>query len=115
MNQWAHFERAQNVATKAKLNKEIYQCKCGCTWFEQIRTNQFVSEQHIIPGQNVPPLNGEDIFLLRCVRCGSMTEPKVMLNNPTSGAEKKYLEAIADITEPMAEDVVKKDAVQDTK
>jgi hypothetical protein len=110
MNQWANFERSQNAASKAQLNKEIYECKCGCTWFEQLKVNQFVSEQQIIPGQNVPPLNGEDFFVLKCARCSALTEPQIMLNNPTRGTEKKYLEAIADISEPLEEP---KDEVQD--
>jgi hypothetical protein len=101
MNQWANFERSQ----------EIYECKCGCTWFEQLQVNQFVSENQIVPGQKVPPLNGEDFYLLKCVKCSALTEPRAMLNNPTSGSEKKYIEVMTDLTAVEEE----ADEVQDTE
>jgi hypothetical protein len=113
MNQWANFERSQNAAAKAQLNKEIYECNCGCTWFEQLQVNQFVSENQIVPGQKVPPLNGEDFYLLKCVKCSALTEPRTMLNNPTSGSEKKYIEVMSDLTAPTSEEVATEDAVQD--
>ena len=96
-DQWNRFERVQSAALKAELDKEIYECKCSCTWFEQVRVNQFVSEQSVLPGQSVPPFNGEDCVLLRCARCGTLMETRVALNNPTRFAEKKYLEATSDI------------------
>ena len=115
MNQWNNFERAQNAAAKRQLNKEIYECQCGCTWFEQLQVNQFVSESQIIPGQKVPPLNGEDFYLLKCAKCSTLTEPRAMLNNPTSGNEKKYMEVMSDLTTPVSEGIATEDAVQDTE
>jgi len=115
MNQWNNFERTQNAALKADVNKEIYECECGCTWFESVRVNQFISEQQIVIGQSVPPLTQGDFVMLRCARCSIMIEPRVMLNNPTRLEEKKYAEAISDITEPISEGIATEDAVQDTE
>jgi len=110
MNQWRDFERSQNAAIKSQLEKEIYECKCGCTWFEQVRVNQYVSSNPIVIGQEVPPLTMGDFTMLKCARCGTMREPRMSLNNPTRQEEKKYREAIDDITAPLPE---AEDEVQD--
>ena len=98
MTQWDEFERSQNAAIKRSMEKEIYECnECGCTWFETIEVNQYVSNTLVVPGQKPAPLTPEGYPILRCMKCGATKEHQVSVTNPTDRVTKQYYQMLEDI------------------
>ena len=61
-----------------KVEKEVIRCgDCGCTHFEQIQVNRYPVDHNVIVGQRVPVAEEIDFFVLRCVRCNGIQEPRV--------------------------------------
>lgn len=97
MTQWDEFERSQNAAIRRAMENEIYECKCGCTWFELIQVNQYISNTLVVPGQDPASLTPEGYPVLRCMKCGVIKEHQLSITNPTDRVTKKYYQMLEDI------------------
>lgn len=53
--------------------------KCKCTWFEQIKVNQFKADHSLILGQAIPVVGVQEFALLKCVKCGELHAPNVII------------------------------------
>lgn len=89
MRQYEDLERQQMevLQRKQKEDMECVSCpKCGSQWFEEVAFYRYKSSHNVILGQNIPPRPGSiPYFLLRCVRCTNLLEPRVLHNTRDIG------------------------------
>lgn len=92
-------DAVQQDTKKKDPNENCIRCpKCKTnTWFEEIRAQQYVDEHTVVLGQSVPP-KGASFVLLRCVKCGELTEPRLLRNTRDSinAAYENFLDAMKD-------------------
>jgi hypothetical protein len=100
MTQYEEFERSQNAALKKSMQRELYECKCGCTWFELLHVNQYLVNVSVVPGQDPAPFTPEDYPILRCTRCGLIKEHELSITNPTEAVTKRFNQMIKDVIKP---------------
>jgi hypothetical protein len=78
------FEESQrDMAVRRKATEfggDLIECEeCHGTHFEQVKITQYLANQPVVIGQEVPHRPGVDPFvLLRCITCGKFKEPNVM-------------------------------------
>ena len=74
---------------------EFIRCpKCDSKWFDVVQASSFKDGQSLILGQ--APLATVSFPVLRCLKCGEMTEP-YMMQNQVSPLYKKHNEFIRDM------------------
>lgn len=73
------FEPMINVNKPVKKAEVVSCSKCKSEWFEQVKINQFRAEHIVVPGQAVPTANGQEFFMLRCIKCSELYQPRVMI------------------------------------
>lgn len=62
--------------------------KCGSQWFEQIQVSQYNDDHHVIKGQQVPTLpTANTYFLLKCVTCQALEEPRILYGSRDLGTD----------------------------
>ncbi len=81
------------------------QCDCGCTFFEEIKVQQFPRLHNLVVGQQLQPLDGIDFFVIKCVHCGDIIAPQVMFGQQDVRS-KRYDEFIAEIQKLEAQQVI---------
>jgi hypothetical protein len=69
---------------------------CGQKWLEQVIVQQFDKIVPVVPGQGVPTVHGQRFIILRCIQCGELLEPNVMLTSfdTTRKAYDAFLDAL---------------------
>ncbi len=66
---------------KKDPNEGCLQCpKCKGSWFEEVRAQQYQDDHTVVLSQSVPPKNGTQFILLRCVKCQDVIEPRLLRN-----------------------------------
>jgi hypothetical protein len=96
---------------KKSSDDDCVKCpKCKNTWFEQIKAMQLKVDHNVVIGQEVPvnPNSNVPFVLLRCVKCGELTEPR-LFRNTFDQLNKKYDEFLDSLEEQPAEEVLKVD------
>jgi predicted nucleic-acid-binding Zn-ribbon protein len=53
--------------------------KCGMSWLEEIEIKQYDKDAQVILGQRPAVANAVRFWVLRCVKCGELIEPNVLL------------------------------------
>ncbi len=72
-------KNANNKTLKKDPNEGCLACpKCKSTWFEEVKTQQYVDDHTVIVGQSIPPKNGIQFVLLRCSKCSETVEPRLL-------------------------------------
>ncbi len=94
-NQFGNFgdyERSIRAAHNNDINTPV-SCRCGCTYFEEVRAQQYMANHNVIIGQAVPAVmdGTATFFLLRCIKCKELTEPRIQRMN-ADRTDKKYQE-----------------------
>jgi hypothetical protein len=80
--------------------KEVVECKCGCSYLEQVPVHQFPRVHNVILGQPVQPHNGITFYVLRCLKCQEIYEPSVQLAARDS-ARKVYDNFLDQMEKPL--------------
>lgn len=62
---------------------------CKTSWFEEVRAQQYIDDHGTVLGQPPPAKVGGSFILLRCCKCGDLSEPRV-LRNARDTANKLY-------------------------
>lgn len=110
MQTFADFERNNAAALKAaeKKRTDCLTCpKCESQWFTQFRVGRYVSDHHVILGQEVPAVTGEmSYIMLRCLRCEELLEPRI-INSTRDVGESAYNELLDTLQEKEGDDKAK--------
>ena len=53
--------------------------KCGMSWLEEIEVKQYDKDTQVILGQRPAVASHIRFWVLRCIKCGELIEPNVML------------------------------------
>lgn len=82
MQQWSDFERAEQLATRSELERQLESVTCPTCesqWFEHVEVSQFQADHHVVVGQHVPTRPSTiPYILLRCVRCENKLIPRII-------------------------------------
>ena len=72
-------EQKMQPDNKKDITEGVLKCPgCKSSWFEQVRAQQYIDDHTVILGQPAPPKVGAEFFLLRCTKCGDLSEPRVL-------------------------------------
>lgn len=89
VRQYEDFERQQMEILKQHKKEEtdcIFCPKCRSRWFEEVELYQFRANHNVILGQQVPVKPGSiPYYVLKCVRCGDLLEPRIIHNTRDIG------------------------------
>ena len=80
-----------------KPEMEKIKCDCGCTFFEELKVQQFPRLHNLVVGQELPPIDGVDFYVIRCVNCNGIIAPQVMYGQQDVRS-KRYEEFITEMT-----------------
>ena len=91
MQTYSNFERENLAALKAEEKKrtDCVNCpKCSCQWFQQVSIGRYVSDHHVILGQQIPSVAGEiGYVMLKCMRCEELLEPRILHSTRDLGGD----------------------------
>jgi DNA-directed RNA polymerase subunit RPC12/RpoP len=79
----SEFDQMNQVGPDGEIQAaNVAKCPhCGMSWLELVKMRQFNRDFQVILGQE-PAQAGPDVFyILRCVKCGELIEPNVMLSS----------------------------------
>jgi len=68
--------------------------KCQMSWLEEIEVKQYDKDAQVILGQRPATVTTVRFWILRCIKCGELVEPNVMLaaNDQTRKAYDAFLD-----------------------
>ena len=82
MTTWTEWEghQARVLGDLEKKEREALRCpKCASEFFEEIKVTRYKEDHMVIIGQQVPPLiQSNQYYLLRCIHCQELLEPRIM-------------------------------------
>ena len=81
-----------------KPEMEKVQCSCGCTYFEEIKVQQFPRLHNITVGQEMMPIDGLYFYVMKCINCASIVAPQVIFGQQDMRS-KAYHDFIAKMKE----------------
>lgn len=93
LHTYADYERSvMHNDRPANVHYDALQCpKCKCTFFEEVRVQQYMAAHNVIIGQAVPAVQGTVPFIvLRCVKCQDVTEPRILRGPTGDQINKRY-------------------------
>lgn len=75
-----NFEPMINPGRPHQEKTDLVTCtKCKSDWFEQVKINQYRADHIVIPGQTVPIGGPQEFVMLRCIKCGDVYQPRVII------------------------------------
>lgn len=91
LSNFGDFDRAVRASHKDNDINTPIMCKCGCSYFEEVKAVQYMANHNLIIGQAVPAVQdgGVPFYLLRCLKCKELIEPRIQRMNPDS-IDRRY-------------------------
>jgi hypothetical protein len=76
---------------------------CECTYFEQVKVDQYPSVHSVVLGQTVVPISDMGFVVFKCIKCSKVVEPTLLLG-PQDRAHTQYNAFLDEMEVPLISD-----------